>query len=59
VRYDSTDGNQSLSLAMNRGDVTKLLEQCSRALKKAQLAADVVNGQAHIPTIISGEDEND
>jgi len=55
LRYDTTEGDHSLSIAMDENDVRDLERQCQRALKKARTARDLMTKQASIPTTISGE----
>jgi hypothetical protein len=56
IRYDNTEGNHSLSIAMDINDIRKLEAQCQRALKKAETAQALMRDRTHIPTIIAGED---
>ena len=57
LRYDSHDGNHGLSIAMNESDVKSLRAECDRALRKARIAADVMNGRAQVRTIVTGSDD--
>lgn len=57
LKYDSLDGDHSLSIALDEKDIERLREQCDRAIKKANLARDWMkqprsNG---VPTLVSGE----
>ncbi len=58
MRYDSLNGNHGISIAMNQSDVESLLDECTRALRKAQLSAEVMNRRAEVRTVISGSDDN-
>jgi len=51
LHYDSADGEHELSLAMDEKDISNLMEQCKRALKKSQTA----KASVHFPSIISGQ----
>ncbi len=51
--FDSRDGDHNLSVAMDQGDVKKLMEECERALRKAQTAKSYVLDHEHI--IIAGD----
>ncbi len=55
LRYDGVNGEHGVSVAMNESDVKDLLQECQRALRKAHLASEVMNGKARIRTIISGQ----
>lgn len=60
LTFDSRNENHSLSIALDEDDVRELLDECERALKKAQRAKSCMTDRAGIPTIISGdEDERD
>lgn len=59
IRYDSVDGDHGLSIAMDENDVKTLLDQCNRALVKAQTAKRRMEQKGNIPTIISGEKGNE
>ena len=57
LKYDSRDGDHSLSIAVDTADIRRLLDQCVRALKKAEVA-DAWVRSSHtegIPSIISGD----
>jgi len=58
LRYDSTEGDHSLSIAMDEGDTRELERQCKRAITKAQTAKSLMVEQAKIPTVISGDGSN-
>jgi hypothetical protein len=59
LRYDSLDGDHSLSLAMNESDVQALRDKCDRALMKARTAKAFMSEKSEgVPTIISGESDN-
>jgi hypothetical protein len=55
IRYDNTEGDHSLSIAMDINDIRELERQCKRALKKAETAQALMRERTNIPTIISGE----
>ncbi|MEX1231933.1 MAG: hypothetical protein WEB58_16930 [Planctomycetaceae bacterium] len=59
LQYDSVDGDHALSVAMDASDVHQLLEQCNRALKKAETARDLMQYKAEIRTALAGEPKND
>lgn len=59
LRYDSTDGGQSISVALDERDILELERQCKRALQKAQTARTLMVQHAKIPTVISGDGSND
>lgn len=54
IRYDSTEGNHSISIAMDETDVHELERQCKRAILKAKTAQAIMNDKAKVPTVISG-----
>lgn len=56
LKYDSLDGDHSLSIALDEKDILRLQEQCERAIKKAALARErMSNDQSKgVPTLISG-----
>ena len=56
VSYDNTEGNHSLSIAMNQADVKILRDQCDRALKKSTLAHDTIAALPLRVTISGSED---
>ncbi|HWL08245.1 MAG TPA: hypothetical protein VNQ76_07570 [Planctomicrobium sp.] len=58
IRYDSREGDHSISIAMDEADIRELERQCKRALLKAQTAYDLMTTKAEIPTIISGDGNN-
>lgn len=61
LHYDNREGNHSLSVALDEADVRTLNYQCERALHKAELAQRRMQDMAGVPTVISGEanDESD
>ncbi len=58
LRYDSTEGDHSISIAMDEADIRELERQCKRALLKAQTARVLMTDKAEILTIISGDGSN-
>ena len=58
LRYDSTEGDHSISIAMDEADIRELERQCKRALLKAQTARVLMADKAEVPTIISGDGSN-
>jgi hypothetical protein len=58
LRYDSTEGDHSISIAMDEADIRELKRQCERALLKAQTARTLMADKAELPTVISGDDSN-
>jgi hypothetical protein len=58
LRYDSTEGDHSISIAMDETDIRELERQCKRALLKAQTARALMSDKAEVPTVISGDDSN-
>jgi len=58
LRYDSTEGDHSISIAMDEADIRELERQCKRALLKARTAAALMRGKAEIQTVISGDGGN-
>ena len=59
IRYDSTEGNHSISIAMDENDIRDLENQCKRAIQKAQTARGLMADQAKVPTIIAGESSHE
>jgi hypothetical protein len=59
LRYDNSQGDHELSLAMDESDVHDLQSQCARAINKARTARTLMNEVAEVPTIITGEQEHD
>ena len=55
LHFDNREGNHSLSVALDETDVRRLKYQCERALHKAELSQRRMQDMASIPTIISGE----
>jgi hypothetical protein len=58
LRYDSTEGDHSISIAMDEADIRELERQCKRALLKAQTAKVLMTDKAEVPTAISGDGIN-
>jgi hypothetical protein len=58
LRYDSTEGDHSISIAMDEADIRELERQCKRALLKAQTARILMTDKANVPTVIAGDDSN-
>ena len=58
LRYDSTEGDHSISIAVDESDIRELERQCRRALLKAQTARTLMVEQAKVPTVISGDGSN-
>ncbi len=58
LRYDSTEGDHSISIAMDEADIRELERQCKRALLKAQTARVLMAEKAEVPTVISGDGSN-
>ena len=56
LHYDSADGEHELSLALDEGDIAKLIQQCERSLKKSVAAKKLMEEKARISTILSGQD---
>jgi hypothetical protein len=55
LRYDSTEGDHSISVAMDEADIRELKRQCERALLKAQTARALMTEKSEVPTVISGD----
>lgn len=55
LQYEGMDGSHELNVAMDESDVRLLLDQCERALVKAQTAQNLMKMRAGIPTMIAGE----
>lgn len=55
LKYDSVEGDHTLSLAMDDADVRKLLDQCERALRKAEVASRTMVRCTGLPIFISGQ----
>lgn len=57
LKYDSLDGDHSLSIALDEKDIRRLQEQCDRAIKKAKLAKVWMSSPqtGGVPTLVSGE----
>jgi hypothetical protein len=58
LRYDSTEGDHSISVAMDEIDIQELKRQCERALLKAQTARTLMVERTNLPTVISGDGGN-
>jgi hypothetical protein len=58
LRYDSTEGDHSISIAMDEGNIRELERQCKRAMLKAQTARVLLAEKAEVPTIIAGDGSN-
>ena len=59
LHFDDSEGDHSLSIALDETDVLNLKKQCERALLKAQIACEKMIEMAQIPTIILGEAMNE
>jgi hypothetical protein len=59
LRFENTQGRHELTFALEEPDVTKIAEQCERAISKAKLARSLMAQKAEIPTIISGGIDNE
>lgn len=55
LRFDSTEGDRSISIAMDESDIRELQRQCERALLKARTAQSLMVDKAQLPTAISGD----
>ncbi len=58
LRYDSTEGDHSISIAIDEDDIRELERQCKRALIKAQTARVLMEQKGMVPTVISGDGNN-
>jgi hypothetical protein len=58
LRYDSTEGDHSISIAMDEADIRELERQCKRALLKAQTSRTLMTDKAEVQTVISGDGSN-
>lgn len=58
LRYDSTEGDHSISIAMDESDIRELKRQCERALLKAQTARLLMTDKAQVSTVIAGDESN-
>lgn len=56
LRYDSSEGEHGLSLALDWNDLVRLQGECARAILKATAAKDFMASKG-IQTVISGEDK--
>jgi hypothetical protein len=59
IRYDSAEGDHSLSLAMDETDLRELQKQCQRAIQKAAEALRLMTDGAKVRAVISGTVEAD
>lgn len=57
IDYDNTEGNHSISIAIDAKDLDELAHACERAKAKGQ-AAKALMGKTGTATIIIGEDED-
>ena len=55
LRYDSADGEHELSIALDEADITSLMHQCERAVRKAAAARKLMVDKCNISVSISGE----
>ena len=56
--FDSLNGQQSLSIALDKADIDRLEEQCRRAKVKATSARKRIAIPADLPVFISGSQDN-
>jgi hypothetical protein len=56
--YNSTDGQHSLSIALDKADIDRLEEQCRRARAKANSARERLAIPAGLPALISGSQDD-
>lgn len=56
--YQSLDGLESLSVALDEADIRMLLKTCDRALTKADTAKRLMKDKANIETWIHGEEDS-
>src|SRR5262249_55776961 len=49
LRYVSTEGDHTISIAMDESDIHELARQCKRALLKAQTARSLMMDKAEVP----------
>lgn len=59
LRFDSTDGEHGLSIAVDETDIRALQAQCDRALKKAETAKSKLCDKAEVAVSISGHSNDD
>jgi hypothetical protein len=59
LRFDNVEGDHELSVAMDQRDVEQLALQCDRAMKKARTAQVLMNVEAKVSTVITGERDDD
>jgi hypothetical protein len=56
LKYVSLEGDNGISLAMDKGDVESLLRECQRALQKAELTSETL-AKLPIRTLITGAED--
>ncbi len=54
IRYDDTEGNHTMSLAVDEDDLRSLVKQCERALTKSETAQAFLEKKAGTPAIVPG-----
>jgi len=59
LRYDNAGGENELSIAMDESDINQLVEQCRRAIKKAETARKMIDDKIEIAVDISGKRSNE
>ena len=57
LRYETSDGEHELSLALDDADVRELHAECLRAMTKAKAAKEFLNAPTKLPNIVSGEND--
>ena len=57
LKYVSLEGDNGISLAMDKGDIESLLRECKRALQKADLTSETL-AKLPIRTLVSGAEES-
>ncbi len=55
--YDGYDGSKNISVALDIDDINKLIDNCKRAIKKAEISKIFMQKNDISKTIISGENE--
>lgn len=58
LRYDTANGDHSLSIAMDESDIKVLMVQCERALLKARTAKTAMTAIG-VPTTVTGENDGE
>ncbi len=58
VKYIDEDGSKSLSLSMDKDDIEQLIIMCNDALKKIELASNLLK-TGGLPSFITGEGDDD